>query len=121
MKMYLLESLRDVAKSKMKHKKHEKGESKKHEKKEHAKKHLKKEKDSVKEAMRHPDKLGAGAKKRKKLPAKEKVGVVMKEFKRGTLNSGSGQKVTNPKQAIAIALSEAKLSKKKKPKAKKKK
>lgn len=60
-----------------------------------------------KEAMRHPDKLGAGAKKRKKLPPKEKVGVVMSEFKRGTLNSGSGHKVKNPKQAIAIALSEA--------------
>ena len=32
----------------------------------------------------------------------------MKEFKSGTLKSGgSGKKVTNPKQAIAIALSEA--------------
>ena len=37
----------------------------------------------------------------------EKVGVVMKEFKEGELKSGSGKKVTNPKQAIAIALSEA--------------
>ena len=37
----------------------------------------------------------------------EKVGVVMKEFKEGELESGSGEKVTNPKQAIAIALSEA--------------
>ena len=37
----------------------------------------------------------------------EKVGVVMKEFKEGELKSGSGEKVTNPKQAIAIALSEA--------------
>lgn len=60
-----------------------------------------------KEAMKHPDKLGAGAAKRKKLPAKEKVGVVMSEFKRGTLHSGSGERVTNPKQAIAIGLSEA--------------
>ena len=41
----------------------------------------------------------------------EKVGVVMKEFKEGTLKSGSGEKVTNPKQAIAIALSEAKKAK----------
>lgn len=57
--------------------------------------------------MRHPDRLGAGAKKRKHLPAKEKVGVVMREFKRGTLHSGSGGKVTNPKQAVAIGLSEA--------------
>jgi hypothetical protein len=59
------------------------------------------------EAMKHKDVLGAGAEKRKHLPAKEKVGVVMKEFKRGTLHSGSGEKVTNPKQAIAISLSEA--------------
>lgn len=63
-----------------------------------------------KEAMQHPDKLGAGAAKRKSLPAKEKVGVVMDEFKRGTLHSGSGAKVSNPKQAIAIGLSEARKS-----------
>jgi hypothetical protein len=37
-----------------------------------------------------------------------KVRKVMREFKSGTLKSGgSGKKVTNPKQAIAIALSEA--------------
>ncbi|VTR92342.1 Uncharacterized protein OS=Chryseobacterium sp. P1-3 GN=HX13_18445 PE=4 SV=1 [Gemmata massiliana] len=39
--------------------------------------------------------------------AQEKVGEVMHEFKRGKLKSGSGKKVTNPKQAIAIGLSEA--------------
>ena len=60
-----------------------------------------------KKAMRHPDVLGAGAKKRKSLPAKEKVGVIMSEFKHGTLHSGSGAKVKNPKQAVAIGLSEA--------------
>lgn len=38
---------------------------------------------------------------------KEKIGVVMKEFKEGTLKSGSGEKVTDPAQAKAIALSEA--------------
>ncbi len=38
---------------------------------------------------------------------KSKVGVVMHEFKTGSLKSSSGQKVTNPKQGIAIALSEA--------------
>jgi hypothetical protein len=31
----------------------------------------------------------------------------MKAMKQGKLKSGSGQKVTNPKQAIAIGLSEA--------------
>ena len=36
----------------------------------------------------------------------------MSEFKAGKLKSSSGQKVTNPKQAIAIGLSEAGLSKK---------
>lgn len=37
----------------------------------------------------------------------------MKEFKGGTLHSGKGGPVVkNPKQAIAIALSEAKIAKK---------
>jgi hypothetical protein len=67
-----------------------------------------------KDAMKHPDKLGAGAAKRESLPAKDKKEVVMNEFKRGTLYSGSGQKVTNPKQAVAIAYSEAGQSRKKK-------
>lgn len=42
-----------------------------------------------------------------------KVGKVMGEFKRGTLRSGSskGPKVTNPKQAKAIAMSEAGMAK----------
>ena len=39
----------------------------------------------------------------------------MKEFKEGKLKSGaSGKTVTNPKQAVAIAMSEAKMSKSKK-------
>lgn len=63
-----------------------------------------------KKAVKHPDKLGAGAKKRKHLGGKSKVNVVMHEFKHGTLHSGSGGKVTNPKQAVAIALSEARKS-----------
>ncbi len=41
-------------------------------------------------------------------PQKETVGRVMHEFKHGELRSGtSGKKVRNPRQAIAIALSEA--------------
>lgn len=51
---------------------------------------------------------------RKKLHGQEKVGVVMHEFKHGTLHSGSGEIVKNPKQAVAIAMSEAGLSRKKK-------
>jgi hypothetical protein len=40
--------------------------------------------------------------------ASRKVGKVMHEMKAGTLRSGrSGKKVTSPKQAIAIGLSEA--------------
>ena len=45
----------------------------------------------------------------------EKVKTVMKEFKKGELNIGkSKKKVKSRKQAIAIALSEAGMSKKKK-------
>jgi hypothetical protein len=51
----------------------------------------------------------------KKAAKKKKVAKVMKEFKAGTLNSGSstGPVVTNRKQAVAIALSQAKMTKKK--------
>ena len=45
--------------------------------------------------------------------ADKKVAKVMGEFKEGTLHSGKGGPVVkNPKQAIAIALSEAKIAKK---------
>lgn len=39
-----------------------------------------------------------------------KVSKVMKEFKAGTLKSSSGKPITNYKQAVAIALSEAGMS-----------
>ena len=44
----------------------------------------------------------------KKTPAQKKIAQVMHEFKEGALHSGNSNTiVTNPKQAIAIALSEA--------------
>lgn len=49
--------------------------------------------------------------------AQQKVAEVMYEFKEGELHSGKSDViVTNPKQAIAIALSEASELKKEKPK-----
>ena len=39
--------------------------------------------------------------------SQESVAETMHELKEGKLNSGSGQKVTSRKQAIAIGLSEA--------------
>lgn len=54
---------------------------------------------------------------KKQSKKEEKVASVMREYKAGTLNSGSskGPKVKSRKQAIAIALSEAaKVGKRKK-------
>jgi hypothetical protein len=50
-----------------------------------------------------------------KAAKKAKISKVMKEFKAGTLNSGSstGPIVSNRRQAVAIAMSQAKMSKKK--------
>ena len=50
---------------------------------------------------------------------RQKVHKVMKEKKEGTLKSGSGKKVTSRKQAVAIALSEARKSGARIPKKKK--
>lgn len=61
----------------------------------------------------------------KKTKGKAKVEKVMGEYKRGELKSGSGDKVKSRKQAVAIALSEAReagadIPKKKSPAKKKK-
>ncbi len=46
-------------------------------------------------------------------PNPAKIGKVMREFKSGSLHSGAGGPlVRNPKQALAIALSEAGMSRK---------
>jgi hypothetical protein len=39
-----------------------------------------------------------------------KISRVLREFKAGTLKSSSGEKITDPKRALAIALSEAGVS-----------
>jgi len=51
----------------------------------------------------------------KKEKSKKKVAKVMREYKKGTLRSGSakGPKVKSRKQAVAIAMSEAGMAKKK--------
>lgn len=71
---------------------------------------------AVKKAMKHGSKLGAGAAKRKRLKPQQKVEAVLSEFKRGTLHSGSGEIVKSRAQAVAIAMSEARLAKKKRKK-----
>jgi hypothetical protein len=48
--------------------------------------------------------------------AQKKVATTLRERKKGTLRSGSGQKVTSKKQAIAIGLSEARKAGAKVPK-----
>ncbi len=60
--------------------------------------------------------------KKKKSPAKKKIAKVEREFEAGELHSGSkmGPLVTNPKQALAIALSESRKVKSKAKKAPKK-
>ena len=51
----------------------------------------------------------------KKTKARKKVSKVMREFKKGELNIGkSSKKVKSKKQAVAIALSQAGMARKKK-------
>lgn len=55
-------------------------------------------------------------KPRTKAGKRVKVRTVLREFKAGKLQSSSGARVTKRKQAIAIALSEAGLARKRKKK-----
>ncbi len=50
------------------------------------------------------------AAKKTSAKGRAKVGKVMHEFKHGELKSGGRKKVKNPRQAIAIGLSEARRS-----------
>jgi len=52
----------------------------------------------------------ASAKTKKAPKGRGKVEKVMDEYKHGTLKSGGKKKVTSRKQAVAIALSEARKS-----------
>ena len=65
---------------------------------------------------KHKDDKKKDPKPRNKTGKRDKVRIVMEEFKEGKLHSGSkkGPVVTNPKQALAIAISESKRSKKRK-------
>lgn len=60
------------------------------------------------------------SKYKKKSKGQGKIHKVMEEYKSGSLRSSSGSKVTNRKQAIAIALSEARSVGMKIPKKRKK-
>jgi hypothetical protein len=64
--------------------------------------------------MKKRKKFTKAPKKLKTPRGKSKVRMVMREFKKGKLRSGNkhGPKVTNRKQAIAIALSEQRKAEK---------
>jgi len=53
---------------------------------------------------------------KKPTKARKKVEKVMSEYKSGALKSSSGRKVTSRKQAVAIAMSEAGMARKKRKK-----
>jgi len=80
------------------------------------KKEASEDKELIKSISKEPKKEKISENKEpKKKDDKKKIKVVMREFKEGELHSGSknGPIVTNPKQALAISLSEAKRKKRK--------
>ncbi len=93
-------------------KKHKEERGHKHEDKH---KHKKVHKDEHKSSHKHDPKPKHHHKHKKITKAKAKVEKVMHEFKHHELHSGSkkGPVVSNPKQAIAIALSESRKAKRK--------
>jgi len=66
---------------------------------------------AARKAKQAEKKARAAEKKAKKVQP-EKVEKVMEEFKAGDLKTSAGETVTEQKQAVAIAMSEAGLSKK---------
>ncbi len=74
-----------------------------------------KKKEKCSSCMKHEVKKKMSKKKALETPkARKKISRVMEEFKEGELHSGpKGPKVKKEKQAIAIALSEARRSMKK--------
>lgn len=70
-------------------------------------------KKNLKKALEHADKPGAGEAKRKKLKPATRAKAVKKEFKRGSLYTAQGKKVTDKGQMKAIKAAEKKAAKKK--------
>jgi len=72
--------------------------------------------DKSKKHEEHKDKMKKDPKSKQVSVGREKIDKVMHEYGMGELHSGSkmGPKVTSPRQAVAIAYSEAKRSRKKK-------
>ena len=66
-------------------------------------------KETIKKLMNKSE--SSDLEKADKEKKQKKIKKVMEEFKDGSLKSSSGEKVSNPKQAIAIAMSEAKVTK----------